>query len=159
MRPHDLARLIDEVKAGQDLSDEDIARTARRAGHQLSKQHVANLRAQDPLKSLVPKTLRALAAGLQLPLTRVVEASLHAAGLPSGAPEDWSVEAAITADAQLPSAAKRMLLRMVAEARADEHTEQGPTAPRPRNVTQLTRPVSAGKAARKRPIQRPENSR
>jgi hypothetical protein len=144
---HQLAMLIDEVKTDHGWSDADVARHARRAGHPISKQHVANLRAQDPLKSLVPATLRALAAGLELPLPRIVEAALSAAGLPSGPPADWSIEAAIQADPELPVAAKRLLLQSVAVARGADAAPP-PAIRKPPRI--LTKPDTAGRAARKR---------
>lgn len=142
-RKHALAELIDEVKLDQSVSDEDIARHARRAGHKISKQHIANLRVTDPLKSLVPQTLRALAAGLEQPLPRIVEAALKAAGLPAGPPSDWSIEAAINADPELPLPAKRMLLVQVAAAR------DGGAALT--TIRSLAAPSAAGRAARRRP--------
>jgi hypothetical protein len=146
---HELAQLIDEVKQGKQWSDEDLARHARRAGHAISKQHIANLRAQDPLKSLVPSTLRALAAGLEVPVPRVVQAAIAAAGLPSiGPPVDWSIEAAIDADTELPVAAKRLLKQAVAVARGTDSNGATPlTRRRSRAVGQ---PASTGRAARKR---------
>jgi hypothetical protein len=123
MKPHALAELIEQVKRERDLSDEDLAVRARRAGHQISKQHISAIRHSDPLKSLVPSTLRALADALGKPLHQVVEAALPAAGLPTTSrPVDWSIEAAIAADHELPAAAKRMLLAMLATARNEQST-------------------------------------
>lgn len=144
-RAHPLAQLVDTVKADRGLSDEDIARHARRAGHQISKQHIANLRATDPLKSLVPSTLRALAAGLELPLARIVEAALPSAGLPTGPPSDWSIEAAVQADPELPLPAKRMLLQMCTAARGTSDSKRPLSG-----LTELPAPDPTGKAARRR---------
>ena len=151
-RQHDLAQLIDEVKAATGWSDEDIAHRARQRRLPISKQHIANLRAQNPLKSLVPSTLEAVAAGLEVPLRRVVEAALSAAGLPTGPPQDWSIEAAIEADPDLPVAAKRLLLQSVAVARGDGHGRSRVGVPTPKNPGRpdLGKPNPAGRAARKR---------
>jgi hypothetical protein len=146
MHRHALAALIDQVKREQEWSDEDIAMRARRRGHQISKQHISAIRATDPLKSLVPSTLRALADGLGVPLGQVVEAALPSAGLPPIAlPVDWTVEAAIAADVGLPDAAKRMLLTMLESARSEPARRDGHRAP----VTRLSSRDATGKAARK----------
>jgi hypothetical protein len=145
MTRHALAALIDTVKEEQQISDEQICVRARRGGHKLSKQRIAQIRAQDPLKSIVPGTIRALAAGLGLPVGRVLEAALQASGFADYA-SDWSVEAAIETDPELPVAARRMLLAMVREAR-------GEPAPvrrlRPAGVPRVPVAEPEGKAARR----------
>lgn len=121
-----LGALIERVKAERGESEEDFARRARsirstitRRPHQISKQKVNNLKY--PLTTLVPEKLLALADGMQVPLARVVEAALPAAGLPLPTlPDDWSPEAAIESDPELPDAAKRMLLNQLIAARAGE---------------------------------------
>lgn len=150
---HPLAQLIDAVKRDAGMSDEDIAATARRAGHKISKQRIANLREQDPLTTIVPKTLRALADGMHVPLGKVVEAALPSAGLPTGRPTDWTIEAAIDADPQLPLPAKRILLQLVETARSDEGPKsrtRRPGSSSERGGRDLGQPNPTGKAARRR---------
>lgn len=155
---HALALLIDEVKAAQDLSDEDIARIATRGGFAISKQHIAHLRKQDPLKSIVPDTMRALAVGMGVPLARVVAAALPSAGLPSGLPEDWSVEAAIDHDPELTVQSKRMLHTLLASARGEQSVKRSRVVPMKPARQQLARPDSAGRAARRRNEENPEQN-
>jgi hypothetical protein len=125
MSKHALAVLIDQVKEDQGWSDEDLAQRARRAGHQISKQQISLLRTTDPIRTIVPSTLRALADAMGKPLAVIVEAAIPSAGLPSGRPEDWSPETAIRADSELTEQSKRLLLSLLREARlggeAGEH--------------------------------------
>lgn len=151
-RGHDLAKLIDQVKDDQGWSDEDLARNARSRGRKMSKQHIANLRTQNPLKTLVPGTLYALADALGLPPERVIEAALPSAGLPlPSAPADWSVETAIRVDSTLTGQSKRMLLTLLETAHSTDTAtaEAPPPVVRPiRRAPQV--PSVEGKAARKR---------
>lgn len=129
-----LGALIERVKAERGDSDEDIARRARRKGSKISKQNVALMRQADPLRTLVPGSLRALADGLEVPLARVVEAALGSAGLPMPAPPaDWAPETAIQLDPDLPAAAKRMLLHQLSVAR--QGGTEATIHPMPRKVT------------------------
>lgn len=130
-KKHALAVLIENTKIDQGWSDEDLAVRARRAGQPISKQHIANLRTEDPMKTIVPSTLRAIAGALGVPLGRVVEAAIDAAGLdPVTAPTDWSVQYAIRTDPELTEQGKRMLLAVLEEAYASVPTGQVRQFPR-----------------------------
>jgi transcriptional regulator with XRE-family HTH domain len=115
-----LAALIEETREAKGESLEDVAQRARMRGHTMSKQALSKIVGTAPLKTVVPRSLRAIADGLEVPLAQVVEAALPSAGLPlPSAPADWSIESAIQADPELPLPAKRMLLTVVGSARGD----------------------------------------
>lgn len=105
---HALAELIDAVEKANGWSDEDVARTARARGHQLTKQNISRVR-NEPVTTLVPKQLRALADGLQLPTRQVVQAALRSADLAPGEPA-LSVDEAIRSDPTLSGHDRRVLL-------------------------------------------------
>lgn len=145
-RKHALATLIEEVKAEQGWSDRDLAQRARIAGYPMSHQRINQIYTDNPIKTIVPNNLRALAAALELPLPRIVQAAITAAGLPPiGPPADWSPETAVKLDPELSSQAKRMLLGLIDSAR----TETGrPTA---RQLVAVQPPREQPRAARQRP--------
>lgn len=110
-----LARLINDVKEANGWSDYDLARRAERAGHQISKSKIADMRTAG-VTTIVPDRIRALAAALDLPVTEVLRAALETVSLPAG-PGSGSVEQAIQRDPALSALAKRQLLAMLKEAR------------------------------------------
>lgn len=125
-RSNPLGRLIDATReANNGWSDEYIARRARSAGHQMSKSTISDIRVKG-LSTIVPHKLKALSAGLDLPLADVTRAALETVGLPVGAPGN-SVEQAIQRDVSLPITTKRTLLTIVREARRS--SEQPPELP------------------------------
>lgn len=109
-----IARLIDSVKEVNGWSDPVIAERATRAGHQRSKSWVSDIRNNG--MSITSDTVHALAAGLGVPVSRVLRAALEAIGLPYGN-ESNSPEAAIRADPTLSEETKRTLLMLIGESR------------------------------------------
>lgn len=110
-----LARLIDRTKEANEWSDMDLVNRARRAGHQMSKSTISDVRTAG-VATVVPDKVRALADALDVPVADVVRASLEAAGLPAGEPS-LSPEQAIRRDVTLPIQTKRALLALLKDAR------------------------------------------
>jgi transcriptional regulator with XRE-family HTH domain len=106
---HTLARLIDAVADARGLSDEDIARRARSRGHQLSKSNISRIR-NEPVKTINASVMRALADGLGLPVTAVLQAALKAMGLPAGEVSN-SFEDVVKGDPSLIPEARDHLLK------------------------------------------------
>lgn len=152
-----LGALIEEVRHsparigsnGRPESYQHLADRATSRGHPISKQHMQAI-ATKPMTTLVPGTLQALSVALDVPLARIVELAIPSAQLPMPVhPEDWSVEAAIQADDDLPEAAKRILLTMLASARSDPVPQPVPQPAAPSNVKPLKRQPHVKAAARK----------
>lgn len=110
-----LARLIDETREANGWSDYDIARRAKAAGHQMSKSTISDIRTKG-VATIVPDKVRALARGLDLPVSEILRAMLETAGLPVG-PASSSPEQAVRADPQMPAVVKSQLLAMIREVR------------------------------------------
>lgn len=120
MAGNPVGRLIDAAEEANGWSDRDLAARASRAGHQLSKSAVSAFR-RNGMPTIVPDTIRALAAALSLPVSEVLRAALDAAGLPAGA-QPSTVEHAIRSDPDLPSEIKDALLAVVRSARDNTRT-------------------------------------
>jgi len=114
--PHAVAALIDAVKKANAWSDTDIVDNASKRGYPMSKSHISALRTQ-PLKSLVPKTARALAAGLNVSVRQVVVACLKAMDLPVD-DQPMSVEAALRKELY-PQHVQNMVLHALAASRGE----------------------------------------
>lgn len=110
-----LARLIDLVEEANEWSDPMIAERATRAGHQRGKSWVSRIRNRG-MPSINADMVHALAAGLGVPVSRVLRAALEGMGLPYG-DESNSPEAAIRADPTLSDETKRTLLLLLGESR------------------------------------------
>lgn len=80
---HALGLLIDAIKRSRRYSDEDIARRARERGHEMSKSNISRIR-NEPVESINPSQMRALADGMGLPVEHVLQAALASMGLPVG---------------------------------------------------------------------------
>jgi transcriptional regulator with XRE-family HTH domain len=114
MTPNGLRDLIRRTRIanGPELT---LAEIARRAG--VTRQTALNWAHREPSR-LEPDQLRAIAAGLQLPLIEVVRAALTSLGLPSDA--GFSVEDAVRADPDVTVRDKRTLLALM-----DTYREEG----------------------------------
>lgn len=117
MPSNELAALIDTVEASNGWTDPDIAQRATIAGHKMSKSLVSLIRTGGT-KTIVPSQMRALAAGLDLPLHRVVRAALATFDLELPGSEFLTPEDAIRADESLDLSTKRTLLVVLSEARS-----------------------------------------
>jgi hypothetical protein len=105
---HALARLIDAVAEAHRYSDEDIAKRARARGHHLSKSNISRIR-NEPVKSVNAAQMNALADGLGLPVSTVLQAALTSMGLPTGGARN-RFEDVVKADPNLLPEARAHLL-------------------------------------------------
>lgn len=111
-----LAALLDDTEARNDWSDRAVIAQAARAGCTLTRQDITNYR-HIGMKHINPDKVKALAAGLQLPPYRVVQAVLtdHGIGLPF---DVRTPEEAVAHDHTLSAATRRALLAILNEARS-----------------------------------------
>lgn len=122
---HALADLLDAVQRANGWSDEDVARTARSFGHQLSKSNISRIR-NEPVVSVSAKLVASLADGLQLPRRQVIQAALTAMGTPLGeAPTH--VEDVVQVDEQLSTRDRHLLLTMIALMKEPPHDRPAKT--------------------------------
>ena len=122
-KPHAVGALIDAVKDANRWSDTDIVDRASKQGHAMSKSNISRLRLQD-IKSLSGDQVRALAAGLDLPVRQVVAAFLTSMALPVGE-EPVSVEAALQSELY-PENVRRMVLQVLAASTSVDFVRPGP---------------------------------
>jgi hypothetical protein len=112
-----LAALISDSTRLNGWSDAEVARRGNRPDERLTKSDVSNYKLRG-MQTIVPYKIRALARGLGLPPYRVAVAILEDVGI--SVPLDVrSPEQAIEHDHTLTSHARRHLLAMLREARAD----------------------------------------
>jgi hypothetical protein len=122
-KPHAVAPLIDAVKDANRWSDTDIVDRASKQGHAMSKSNISRLRLQ-AIMSLSGDQVRALAAGLDLPVRQVVAAFLTSMALPVG-DEPSSVEAALRSELY-PENVRRMVLQVLAASASVDFVRPGP---------------------------------
>lgn len=115
---HPLGQLIEDLKDANGWSDADIARQARKAGHDISKSRVAQLRGE-PLKSISGDNLHALAAGLRVTPSLVGNVALASMGVTTYSPSSGVVEEAIRDDPSLDERGKEILLATLASVRTN----------------------------------------
>ncbi|MGW4123644.1 hypothetical protein [Nocardia sp. NPDC004711] len=106
---HPLAALIDRAEDSNGWSDADVTRRATAAGHRLSKSNLSRIRNTEVV-SITGSTIRALAAGLEVPESEVVRAAL--ASMQIDIPElgEVDLEAAIKRESAISARDKGMLL-------------------------------------------------
>src|SRR5690625_4797409 len=93
----DLASLIEEVKEANNWTDSQIAQRAKSAGHHLTGPNISRM-AREPILSLKPGPMIALAAGLDVPLETLIRAGLVSLGIPLKNSGDMTLERAIRID-------------------------------------------------------------
>jgi len=110
-----LGKLIDETRAPNDWSYEDLSRKARLAGFELSKSNIARLATQQPLVSISANAIGGLAAALGISERRVAIAAVQAMGVKLDLGEPTLVEA-VYDESSLTDETKRILLNIIATA-------------------------------------------
>lgn len=129
---HELAQLIDDVVSANGWAGADVARRATAAGYALSQQNVSRIKS-DPVVTFSARQARALAAGLNVPVNVVIDATLRAMGFTFGAGTPAGVEEAIRLDEHLGVRDRRVLLAVLHELRAsDEEVVGNAEHPAPR---------------------------
>lgn len=111
-----LGALIDAVEQSDGLNDRDIVRRAERRDFKLNATEISDWRREGMGPQISPKKVHALAAGLGVAPWRVAVAALcdHGIVIPV---DKLTAEQAIAADAELPAAARRVILAALREAR------------------------------------------
>lgn len=119
--PNALRDLIEDTMARNGWTQPDVVRRARAAGHQLSEQNMSRIKS-GPVVNLVAKQVRALAAGLGLPVSVVIDANLQAMGFDVKSPASVDVAEAVMRDPNLAARDRRLLLAVVRELAVGEST-------------------------------------
>lgn len=114
---HELAALIDRVRDANGWSDSEIVARATRGGHKLSKSNLSRIRNTD-VATLTGSTIRALAAGLDVPAAEVARAALKSMGIELPELGQLDLGTAVKLDATLSKRDKVMLLELLRTMRA-----------------------------------------
>jgi hypothetical protein len=120
---HQLARLIDGIKAANSWSDPDLVRNAKEQGHVLSKSNISRYR--NPLVSIKGEIIYALAAGLRITPAQVATAAIESMGITLPAYGTMDPEQAIRLDTRLSDRDKDTLLVMLRQFRSSTATQAG----------------------------------
>ena len=125
---HELARLIDATTEANRWSLADVSARAKGRGHALSQQNLSRIRTE-PVVTLVAKQVRALAAGLDLPVSVVVDATLRSMGFPTTDQITVTPEDAVQRDERLGTRDRRILTAVLNELRrGQEGDDRGDAA-------------------------------
>ncbi|MGV0785178.1 hypothetical protein [Mycolicibacterium sp. XJ775] len=130
---HQLAQLIDGVKAANSWSDPDLVKNAKEKGHVLSKSNISRYR--NPLVSIKGEIILALAAGLRVAPSQVAVAAIQSMGIQLAQYDAATPEQAVSLDTQLSARDKATLLALIgqlrdsaAPARAPDEAPEGEEA-------------------------------
>lgn len=113
MKPkHALGALIEDTIERNHWTQETVAERARSNGFKMSTQNLSRIK-NAPLTTLVPEQVRAIAAGLQLPVSVVLEAALESLGFTNDSSRHLGVEEAAKYDHRLSARDRRILAAVV----------------------------------------------
>ncbi len=126
---HQLAQLIDSIKAANEWSDTDLVRNARSKGHVLSKSNISRYR--NPVVSIKGDIIRALAAGLRITPAQVAIAALESMGVPLPNYDVPTVEQAVRLDTELSERDRESVIALLTALRSSSPTAGGPPVPPP----------------------------
>lgn len=113
---HQLAQLIDGIKAANNWSDPDLVRNAEEKGHELSKSNISRYR--KPLVSIKGEVIRALAAGLRVKPSQVAIAAVESMGIQLPSYDAITPEQAVELDIHLSARDKSVLLGLLRDLRS-----------------------------------------
>lgn len=113
---HALAVLIDETRAANNWSDQDVADRASKSGYKLSKSNISRIR-NSPVVALNIDTVSALAEGLRIPRSVVAFAALASMGIVALDSGQLTADAAISRDPTLTAENKKHLLALLSSMR------------------------------------------
>lgn len=126
---HELATLIDSAMKANGWSLREVSARAKAQGHSLSQQNISRIRSE-PVVNLVAKQARGLAAGLQVPVSVVVDAALKSMGFTPTSPLGVTPEEAVLRDESLGARDRRVVSAVLRELRrAEEGDGDGNAAP------------------------------
>lgn len=120
---HQLAQLIDGIKAANNWSDPDLVRNAKEQGHVLSKSNISRYR--NPLVSIKGEIIYALAAGLRISPAQVATAAIESMGITLPAYGTLDPEQAVRLDTRLSDRDKDTLLVMLRQFRSSSAAPAG----------------------------------
>lgn len=109
---HALGALIEDTIERNHWTQETVAERARSNGFKMSTQNLSRIK-NAPLTTLVPEQVRAIAAGLQLPVSVVLEAALESLGFTNDSSRHLGVEEAAKYDHRLSARDRRILAAVV----------------------------------------------
>ncbi len=123
---HALAVLIDETRAANKWSDQDVADRASKSGYKLSKSNISRIR-NSPVVALNIDTVSALADGLGIPKSVVAFAALASMGIVALDSGQLTADAAIRRDPTLTAQNKTHLLALLSSMRESHPGSTSPT--------------------------------
>lgn len=115
---HQLAHLIDGVKAANSWSDPDLVRNAEERHHVLSKSNISRIR--KPVVSIKKELIHALAAGLRVSPAQVAIAAIESMGIALPQYESPTPEQSIRSDTSLSVRDRDTLLVLLKRMRTPE---------------------------------------
>lgn len=121
---HQLAQLIDGVKAANRWSDPKLVTNAEEQGHVLSKSNISRYR--NPLVSIKGEIILALAAGLRVAPSQVAIAAIESMGIALPQYDILTPEQAVQLDTTLSARDRDAVLALLKNLRS---TAQSPTSP------------------------------
>jgi len=113
---HQLAQLIDGIKAANGWSDPDLVRNAKEKGHVLSKSNISRYR--NPLVSIKGEIIHALAAGLRVKPSQVAIAAIESMGIALPSYDAIAPEQAVELDIHLSARDKSVVLGLLRDLRS-----------------------------------------
>lgn len=127
---HELAALIERTAEANGWTQAQIAKRATDHGHTLTVQNLSRIK-HEPVKTLVPKTIEALASGLQLPQSVVALAALESMGISVSATPPADATEAVKMDPRLGNRDRRIALAVLSELLAErKDQDNGGSAPK-----------------------------
>ncbi|QDF19935.1 hypothetical protein HWC44_gp048 [Mycobacterium phage ThetaBob] len=153
---HQLAQLIDGIKAANGWSDPDLVRNAKEKGYVLSKSNISRYR--NPVISIKGEVILALAAGLRVTPAQVAIAALQSMGIQLPQYDVPTPEQAVELDTELSARDKAALLTLIGQFRrapssagaSHEAESQEVQVSDDRSKRRTFAPLGSGKSARKR---------
>lgn len=116
---HELAALIERTAKANDWTQAQVAKRATDHGHTLTVQNLSRIK-HEPVRTLVPKTIEALASGLQLPQSVVAMAALRSMGIDVSANPPADATEAVKTDPRLTVRDRRIALAVLSEMLASQ---------------------------------------
>ncbi|ATN88649.1 HTH cro/C1-type domain-containing protein [Mycobacterium phage RitSun] len=149
---HQLALLIDGIKAANGWSDPDLVRNAKEKGYVLSKSNISRYR--NPVVSIKGEVILALAAGLRVTPAQVAVAALQSMGIQLPQYDMPTPEQAVELDTELSARDKAALLALIGQFRRTPTPAGAPHEAEGQEVSNGSErrtfaPLGSGKRARK----------
>jgi len=121
---HALGALIEDTIERNHWTQESVVERARSQGFKMSTQNLSRIK-NSPVTTLVPEQVRAVSAGLQLPVSVVLAAALESLGFTHEPSRQPGVEEAVKYDHRLSARDRRILTAVVTELLATDDEKAG----------------------------------